>query len=63
MRFCLLFAFPIRPEALVMLRDGEEACLRDFIEHFGVPQPNMSRHRGVLRRAAQSGKPAERVAV
>lgn len=46
----LALAHPVRRKALTMLRDGAEICLCEFIGRFGVPQPNMSRHMGVLRR-------------
>lgn len=46
----LVLAHPVRRKALTMLRDGAKICLCEFIGRLGVPQPNMSRHMGVLRR-------------
>ena len=44
-------AHPVRREALRLLGANSEICLCEFIERLGVPQPNMSRHMSMLRRA------------
>ncbi len=44
------FAEPTRLRLLVLMEDGE-TCVCDLVETLGLPQPTVSRHLAVLRRA------------
>ncbi|GEO84346.1 MULTISPECIES: ArsR/SmtB family transcription factor [Alphaproteobacteria] len=44
-------AHPARRGALKLLTERGEMCLCEFIEQLHIPQPNMSRHMGMLRKA------------
>jgi ArsR family transcriptional regulator len=44
-------AEPTRLAALRLLRDGQEHCVCELMQHLGVSQSRMSRHMATLRQA------------
>lgn len=47
----MVLAHPARREALRLIDQSGEICLCEILEEVDVPQPNMSRHMGMLLRS------------